>query len=414
MEAKHSLGIISITSSRLLERFGYYGMRSILFLYMLHGPLNFSEENAASTYGILTAVITLLPFIGGLVGDLLLGSRKASIIAGFIQALGCFLLCIPNSVGLYCGLGLIALGVGLYNPNIISQISILYKNKQNLMDSALLIFYIGINIGAFLAPVIIGFFNDKFGYQIGFIVAGIAILAAQLILILSKKWLSDVPLSANKNIIDESPIKMSPIKILVLISLFLFVPLYWILFQNSSYVITMASEKINSNNDLISFSMLTQMINPIIMIVVGIMLAVVWTFVKVSSILKLAIGFLIMTLSCFLINVISKDSSGVELFIIVFLILQAISELFIGPIAISIICQHGSLKWQATLIGGYLTFSSLISTGSSFLIIFLEDLSTPTSVIITSIILIVIALIYFTLYFLSKRSNEELLSQIAQ
>src|SRR3989344_760791 len=122
----HSLGIIPLSLSKLLERFAYYGMRSILVLYMVH-ELAFDERHSSKIYGAFILAAGLLPLIGGLIGDLLLSTKMTAIIGGFIQAIGFFVLAFPSQMGIYVGLFIIALGTGLYSPNILSTISTLYK-----------------------------------------------------------------------------------------------------------------------------------------------------------------------------------------------------------------------------------------------------------------------------------------------
>src|ERR1700752_2720200 len=295
MENKHSLGIISITGSKLLERFSYYGMRSMLLLYMLH-TLNFSEEKMHSIYGTFSLIIGLTPLIGGIIGDLVLGSKRAAILGGFIQALGYFALCIPNNIGLYSGLGFIILGVGLYNPNILSQLSLVYRNKHHLIDSAILILYVGINIGAFIAPFLIGTTGENRNYSTSFLLAGIAVCLSQVILIFTKNSPETI-LPENK-----TSYKNTNLITLVLISLFLTIPLYWILFEHSDFIILKLFNNINMDLNSNSFTTTTQMINPFIIIFLGIILAVIWSFIKVSSVLKLSIGFIITAISCFLIS----------------------------------------------------------------------------------------------------------------
>ncbi|MEM1370726.1 MAG: peptide MFS transporter [Pseudomonadota bacterium] len=154
-------GLSTLFFVELWERFSYYGMRALLTLFMVApvatGGLGFSIADAALLYGNYTMAVYLLSIPGGFIADKLLGAKNSVIWGGLIIAAGHFALAVPTLSGFYSGLILVALGTGLFKPNISALVGGLYKPDDPRRDAGFSIFYMGINIGAFIAPIITGF-----------------------------------------------------------------------------------------------------------------------------------------------------------------------------------------------------------------------------------------------------------------
>ena len=157
----HPSGLSTLFFTEMWERFSYYGMRAILTLYMTkslaEGGLNFDEKYAGIIYATYVSSVWYLPLIGGWLADRIFGARRAVLIGGIIIASGHFSMAI-NSIGtFYAGLILIACGTGLLKPNISAMVGQLYPEGDKRRDAGFSIFYMGINLGAFLAPIVVGF-----------------------------------------------------------------------------------------------------------------------------------------------------------------------------------------------------------------------------------------------------------------
>ena len=154
-------GLSTLFFTELWERFSYYGMRALLTLFMVaplaDGGLGFGTEDAARFYGNYTMAVYMLAIPGGYVADHWLGARRAVLIGGIIIACGHFALAAPWGVSFTGGLILIALGTGLLKPNISAMVGALYGKDDPRRDAGFSIFYLGINLGAFIAPLITGF-----------------------------------------------------------------------------------------------------------------------------------------------------------------------------------------------------------------------------------------------------------------
>src|SRR5262245_99202 len=143
------------------ERFSYYGMRAFLILYMTAsatvGGMGLDTATAAGIYGMYTSMVYLSNLPGGWIADRLLGQRRAVLVGGILIAAGHFSLAVPASLTFYLGLVLIVLGTGLLKPNISVMVGQLYAEKDIRRDSGFSIFYMGINTGAFVGPLITGY-----------------------------------------------------------------------------------------------------------------------------------------------------------------------------------------------------------------------------------------------------------------
>ncbi len=157
----HPPGLAPLFFTELWERFSYYGMRALLVLYMVAAPesggLGLSTAEAAAIYGNYTMAVYMLSIPGGFVADGFLGAHRSVVVGGAIIACGHFALAIPAEVSFYAGLTLIALGTGLFKPNISALVGALYESGDTRRDAGFSLFYMGINIGALAAPIVTGF-----------------------------------------------------------------------------------------------------------------------------------------------------------------------------------------------------------------------------------------------------------------
>lgn len=170
------VGLRTLFFTELWERFSYYGMRALLVLFMVtpteQGGLQFTTGEAAIVYGNYTMAVYMLAIPGGFIADRFLGAPRAVLIGGMIIALGHFTLAMHDSAAFYAGLVLVALGTGLFKPSISALVGSLYDRDDERRDSGFSIFYMGINIGAFLAPLVTGYLAQGSGFKAGLASAG--------------------------------------------------------------------------------------------------------------------------------------------------------------------------------------------------------------------------------------------------
>jgi len=163
--------------AEMWERFCFYGMRSLLTLYMVSEVFSYSDEAATSIYGSYNAMIYLTPIVGGIVADRLLGYRWTILLGGLFMAVGQFSLVVQKELFFFAGMAFMVVGNGLFKPNISTLVGRLYKEGDPRRDAGFTIFYIGINLGAFLSTMICGYFAKTQDWTVGFGIAGVGMLA---------------------------------------------------------------------------------------------------------------------------------------------------------------------------------------------------------------------------------------------
>jgi POT family proton-dependent oligopeptide transporter len=176
----HPVGLATLFFTEMFERFSYYGMRALLILYMTHkvveGGLGFKDAKAGSIYGLYTAMVYLLCLAGGWIADTFVGQRRAVLVGGILISGGEFCLLVPGELPFYAGLVLLMMGTGLLKGNVSTIVGQLYPPGDKRRDSGFSIFYMGINTGAVVAPLICGWIGQHFGYRLGFGVAGLGMV----------------------------------------------------------------------------------------------------------------------------------------------------------------------------------------------------------------------------------------------
>lgn len=168
----HPRGLTTLFFTEMWERFSYYGMRALLTLYLTKA-MGYDEKVAATIYGAYTGSVYLMSVPGGWIADNVLGTRNAVFYGGILIALGHFSMALPTTISFFLGLILIVLGTGLLKPNVSAVVGELYSQEDQRRDAGFSIFYMGINLGAFIAPIICGYLGEKINWHLGFGLAGI-------------------------------------------------------------------------------------------------------------------------------------------------------------------------------------------------------------------------------------------------
>ena len=194
----HPRGLSTLFFTEMWERFSYYGMRALLILFMTatvqHGGLGFNTSKAGSIYGLYTAMVFLLSLPGGWIADRIAGQRRAVLWGGIIIALGHFSMAIPRVDTFYLGLALIVTGTGLLKPNISTMVGALYSVDDARRDGGFSIFYMGINVGALLSPLVCGYLGENINWHYGFAAAGVGMTLGLIQYVLGAKYLGSAGL----------------------------------------------------------------------------------------------------------------------------------------------------------------------------------------------------------------------------
>jgi POT family proton-dependent oligopeptide transporter len=191
----HPRGLSTLFFTEMWERFSYYGMRALLLLYMTApiaaGGLGFDASQGGAIYGLYTSMVYMATLPGGWIADRLIGPRRAVLYGGIFIASGHFSMAVPSLVTFYLGLFLIVIGTGLLKGNVSVIVGQLYSAEDNRRDAGFSIFYMGINLGAFLAPLVCGALGQRVSWHLGFAAAGVGMLIGIIQYMMGSRNLGD-------------------------------------------------------------------------------------------------------------------------------------------------------------------------------------------------------------------------------
>lgn len=328
--------------TRMLERASYYGFRTLVVLYMVGETLKMERSEAMSIYGWFTALLVFSQILGAVLGDLLIGNKKSIILGGGLQAIGILCLCFPSKVGLYLGLSILVLGSGLYTPNLLSNFGKLYLKKEKLLDSGFTIFHLTTNIGSFFGILLIGYVGDRFGFQIGFILAGLLMLLSLIPILLSKEKLIEPteihPIRFNRRIINIG-------------FAFLLVGLFWALLNFSYPRISDLQIQFKELTSSIFPDYFWQTANSIFIFPICIMAFLVWNKFYSNQFFKIMLGFIFGAFSFGLLLLIPEVPAQQQIVLFISsLLFFGIAEIHIAPIIHSILTQYSNPKYLAIMM----------------------------------------------------------------
>lgn len=172
----HPTGLYTLFFAEMWERFSFYGMRALLLFYMLKGFLGYGDRDAYAIYGAYTALVYMTPLFGGILADRLLGARRAVVLGGLLMAGGHLMMSAENDVAFFLALALLIVGNGFFKPNISTMVGSLYPQGSPKRDTGFTIFYMGINLGAAMSPLLCGYIGETYGWHYGFGLATLGML----------------------------------------------------------------------------------------------------------------------------------------------------------------------------------------------------------------------------------------------
>ncbi len=372
----HPMGLYILFFTEMWERFSYYGMRAILVLYITgktigeNPGMGWTSKEALALYGWYTMLVYVASIPGGLIADKLIGQRKSVLLGGLILCVGHTVLAITQDWAFYTGLGLIIAGVGLLKPNISTMVGGLYKKGDERRDKGFTIFYIGINIGAFLSSLIVGYVGEKIGWHYGFGLAGIGMALGMVVYVWGQKYLKGVGefLGAkdnpNKALMNKPLTKIEKDRMLVMFLSFLLIIVFWGAFEQAGGLMNLYTME-KTDRMLGGFEVPAswfQSINAGFIILFGTAVAGFWYRWKIngregSSLFKMAIGLIIMGLGFLFMRFASQEfeatGSSAMYWLVLAYLFHTIGELCASPVALSFITKLAPLKYGSFMMGAY-------------------------------------------------------------
>ena len=407
----HPRGLIYLFFAELWERFSFYGMRALLVLYMTK-QLLFTDDMAFGVYAAYMSLVYVTPLIGGILADKILGFRKAILLGGVLMALGHFFLTFEHPIFFYGSLGLIIVGNGFFKPNISSFVGDLYNQGDVRRDSGFTIFYLGINLGAAVAPLACAWFAENYGWHYGFVLAGIGMLAGLIVFKngLNNNVFANKGLVPNLNLYNQKQMGLNKGQ-QIIIAAFLTVPIFalivkfhefehylvWIvstflvgyiiiviksvtpiekkrllvavyftvlytlfsaIFEQAGSSLTLFADR---NVNLVGMDAAgTNSINAGFIILFAIPFSILWTYLSKrkknpNSAIKFSLGLIFLGLG-FIVFALSANSSDEfartsMVYLVLGYLVLTIGELFLSPIGLSKMTELSPLKYVAFIMG---------------------------------------------------------------
>ena len=438
---KHPPGLYLLFLTEMWERFSYYGMRSLLILYLtatfVQGGLGFDVSTGAMIYGLYTGFTYFTPIIGGYLADKYLGQKLAIIIGGTVMALGNLALFgLSGKTGLFIGLGALIIGNGFFKPNISTVVGQLYDNGDKRKDSAFTIFYMGINIGSLIAPIICGLLAEnifahkingvivQYGFKYGFLAAAIGMVIGQVVFIIfAPKYLGHVggrKIVSKTEKLEKKPLtKQEKKRTLAILILAMFVVFFWAGFEQAGSSLTMFAEKLTDRHIFGTTVPVTffQSINPIFVLLLSPIFAKIWFTLanrrqgdlKIPTkmalgMVTLGIGFLVMVFATMSIgsseNPVMKASMW---WLVMTYFFNTVGELCLSPIGLSMVSKIAPVKLASLLMGAWLASSGVASILGGFIASNLDAFGATEIFAIISGVSIVLGLV---LFFLSPKISK--------
>jgi len=421
----HPRALFALFMVELWERFSYYGMRAILVLYMtselIKGGFAFDDASAYGIYGAYGALVYLTPILGGVFADRIMGFRKAIVWGALLMAAGQFTLFADNQTTFFIGLALLVIGNGFFKPNISSMIGKFYPDGDPRRDGAFTIFYMGINIGAFLTPLTCGAIGEIEGWKYGFLTAGVGMMLGFGIFMwaqakgwfesygyqpqeqkpmlqgLPNKWLPYlttavmVPLAwllIKQNDVVDIMLAILAILILgyllfqstryevvqrqriwVIVMLLLFTTVFWTFFELAGSAMNLFTER-NVQKNLLGADIPTtffQSVNPLFIMLFAPLFS--WLWIKLAQSgkepaapYKFALGLVLLGAG-FLVLTLGKGYAIAGLvpamFLILLYLLHTLGELTLSPVGLSLVTKLSPANIVAFLMGIWFLSSSI-------------------------------------------------------
>jgi POT family proton-dependent oligopeptide transporter len=382
----HPRALAYLFATEMWERFSYYGMRALLVLYMLKhlfephrasevlglapfqhalesvlGPLA-PQPLASQIYGFYTGLVYLTPILGGFLADRVLGQRRTVIVGASLMAIGHFMMAFEQLFLL--ALGFLILGNGAFKPNISTQVGALYAPGDRRRDRAFSIFYVGINLGAFLAPLICGTLGEKLGWHYGFAAAGVGMTLGLAIYLAATPTLPKDAFS--RRAMPSTPLDRTAWQsIAALFLLFAPVSLFWATYEQQGNTITLWADQFTDRHFLGAEIPVTwfQAFNPFMIFAFTPFIVALWGRQgknEPSTITKLAIGCLLNGLAYLVLVAaawIAGNGKASWLWLFVYFVILTIGELYLSPTSLSLVTKIAPTSLLSMMMGVWLSTS---------------------------------------------------------
>ena len=371
----HPRGLATLFFTEMWERASYYGMRALLVLYMtgsvMQPGLGFPDKRATQIYGLYTMLVYLMGIPGGFIADRFLGHYRAVLIGGIVIACGHFSMAVPGLPFFFGGLLLIIIGTGLLKPNVSTMVGSLYRRDDLRRDAGFSLFYMGINTGAFFAPLVTGWLGQKINWHIGFAAAGVGMVFGLIQYVAGRKYLTPVDERETPatQAIETAVAPKTPFtreewgRIAAASILTLFALVFWAGFEQAGSSLTLFADRATR---LVVFSFTYpsswfQSVEPLFVIIFSPVFAWIWLSLarkrrEPSSPAKFTLGLFFLSLSFLLIvpaaRYVQLHGQRVSpMWLIGLYFLQMVGELCLSPVGLSMVTKLSPARIVGLMMG---------------------------------------------------------------
>ncbi len=359
----HPMGLYVLFFTEMWERFSYYGMRALLVYYMIK-QLKFAQADASQIYGLYTGLVYLTPLFGGILADRKWGQRRTVIVGAVLMAIGHFLMAFQSLF--FVALVFLILGNGAFKPNISTQVGGLYAPGDPRRDRAFSIFYVGINLGAIMSPLVCGTLGEVYGWHYGFSAAGVGMVTGLLIYLFGQRWLAPDSLAQRKPGLDNVPspfTKQEKSRVWGLIALCLISVAFWAAYEQQGNTIALWADA-QTNRHILGWEFPAswfQSLNPALVFLFTPVITTLWAWQsrrhrEPSAVAKMVIGcfllgssFLVMIPAARLYAASGAPVSAYWLFF--FTLLATLGELYLSPVGLSLVTKVAPGRIVSMMMG---------------------------------------------------------------
>ncbi len=423
---RHPRALYVLFFTEMWERFSYYGMRALLVLYLIdnaRGGLGWSSAEAGSLYGTYTGLVYVTPIIGGFLADRYMGFRRAVFLGGILMMFGHVALAFEPMPAFYLGLGLLIIGNGFFKPNISSMVGQLYPEGSALKDSAYTIFYMGINLGAFLGTIICGYLgeSDRFGWHYGFGAAGVGMAIGLIQFYFGQRTLGKIGLRPVKSATTATDIPKAPLtkverdRLLVVFVLAFFSIIFWLAFEQAGSSMNIFAYKY-TNRDIafLNFTVPAswfQSVNALFIFTLAPVFSAVWVWLSrrgknpsgpfkfAFGLVFLAAGFVALVVGAASIPV-GAEAAGVSmLWLVLAYLLHTMGELCLSPVGLSAVNKLSPARLVGLMFGVWFLASAIGNKIGGLLSGLVDEMAQTRSLSFFFGIFVIVALVAAALLF---------------
>src|SRR2546425_10848821 len=375
--AGHPRGLSTLFFTEMWERFSYYGMRAFLILYMVHA-LGFDDPHAGSVYGTYTGSVWFAAIFGGIIADRWLGHYRSVLVGGIIIALGHFTLALHALPFFYAGLSCIVIGTGLLKPNVSTLVGSLYEQGDERRDAGFSIFYMGINLGTFLGPLIAGYLAQNVDWHIGFACAGVGMTFGLVVYVSLRGWLApgierlaarpkaadSVVAAGNRGGFSAADWK----RMAAVVVFFLFASLFWAGYEQAGSSLNLFADRY-VRLELLGLKLYASwFVSVQAAFVILLSPAFAWLWIRLgarqpSSPAKFALALLFMSLAFLLLMPAGSIAQGgikvSPLWLIGAFFIQELGELSLSPVGLSVVTKLAPTRVVGLMMGVWFLSNAL-------------------------------------------------------